>query len=88
MSWARRALTEWVWFAFTVSGSLLLWNLFFYVKYPDAGITYFWNFLWMPEDWEFRLPVMITAGLVYVIRFAVWAINRVRAKDKQEKEVS
>jgi hypothetical protein len=69
MSWTRRALSEWVWFALTVSCSSLLWNLIFCIKYPEEGISYFWDFLFTPGDWEFRLPVIITIGVVYTGRF-------------------
>jgi hypothetical protein len=74
MSWTRRALSEWVWFALTISCSSLLWNLFFYIKYPEEGISYFWDFLLTPGDWEFRLPVIITIGVVYTCRFMFSAI--------------
>jgi hypothetical protein len=76
MNWTRTALSEWVWFALTVSCSSLLWNLFFFIKYPEEGISYFWDFLFAPGDWEFRLPVLITIVLVYASRFVVWAIHR------------
>jgi len=69
MGWRRRVLSEWVWFALTVSCSSLLWNVFFFIKYPEEGISYFWDFLFTPGDWEFRLPVIITIGLVYIGRF-------------------
>ena len=76
MTWTRRALLEWVWFALTVSCSSLLWNVFFYIKYPEQGVLYFWDFLFAPGDWEFRLPVIITVGLVYAGRLAALAIYR------------
>ena len=76
MTFAKAALTEWVWFALAASLSSLFWNIFFYIKYPAEGLTYFWDFLFMPGDWEFRLPVIITVGLVYTVRVTVWAIKK------------
>ncbi len=78
MNWTRKALKEWVWFALTVSGSSILWNIFFYIKYPEEGVSYFWDFLFTKGDWEFRLPVIITIGLVYAGRVIV------PAKDKSK----
>ncbi len=78
MRWTRKALKEWVWFALTVSGSSLLWNLFFYIKYPEEGVSYFWDFLFTPGDWEFRLPVLITIGLIYLGRVIVPAMDKSR----------
>ncbi len=71
MHWTRKTFTEWVWLLLTISCSTLLWNLFFYIKYPEQGISYFWDFLLTPGDWEFRLPVIITIGAIYIARVLV-----------------
>jgi hypothetical protein len=80
MTFAKAALTEWVWFALAASLSSLFWNIFFYIKYPAEGLAYFWDFLFMPGDWEFRLPVIVTVGIIYTVRVAVRAIKRIRAR--------
>lgn len=76
MNWKKKMLSEWVWFALTVSCSSLLWNVFFFIKYPEEGISYFWDFLLTPGDWEFRLPVMTTIGLIYFGRIIASVIKK------------
>ena len=66
MTWKKRILLKWVWFALTVSCCSLLWNLFSFIKYPEEGINYFWGFLFTPGDLGFRLPLMVTIALIYM----------------------
>ncbi|SPD71831.1 hypothetical protein PITCH_A1070005 [uncultured Desulfobacterium sp.] len=71
MTFAKAILREWVWFALSISASLIFWNIYFYIKYPAEGPGYFWDFLLMPGDWEFRLPSILTVILIYTVRVAV-----------------